>query len=116
MKYFFLLLFVLSCPLLHAQVDSIPSSRKLDTTKFKKKIKKNVLPAATEEITIKDYKIISYARDTIYLDTTLTIQKEYKYNYLRKDDFELMSFANVGQPYNKLGVDFERIENPIFLR
>jgi len=108
MKYFFLLLFVLSCPLLHAQVDSIPSDKKLDTTKFKKKRKKNVPPAASEEITIKDYKIISYARDTTYLDTTLTIQKEYKYNYLRKDNFELMPFANVGQPYNKLGVDFER--------
>ena len=108
MKYFFLLLFVLSCPLLHAQVDSIPSGKKLDTTKFKKKSKKNVLPDAAQEITIKDYKIISYARDTTYLDTTLTIQKEYKYNYLRKDNFELMSFANVGQPYNKLGVDFER--------
>ena len=108
MRYFFLLLFILSCPLLHAQVDSIPSSRTLDTTKIKKKGKKKVPPAAAEEITIKDYKIISYARDTTYLDTTLTIQKEYKYNYLRKDDFELMPFANVGQPYNKLGVDFER--------
>ena len=108
MRYFFLLLFILSCPLLHAQVDSIPSSRTLDTTKIKKKGKKKVPPAAAEEITIKDYKIISYARDTTYLDTTLTVQKEYKYNYLRKDDFELMPFANVGQPYNKLGVDFER--------
>ena len=64
MKYFFLLLFVLSCPLLHAQVDSISSGRKVDTTKFKKKGGKKVPPAATQEITIKDYKIISYARDT----------------------------------------------------
>ena len=59
-------------------------------------------------VTIEDYKIISHARDTTFLDTTLTIQKEYRYNYLRKDDFELMPFANVGQPYTKLGVDFER--------
>jgi len=108
MKYFFLLLFVLSNPLLHAQVDSIPPGKELDTFKIKKKGKKSVLPTDTQEITIWDYKIISYARDTTYLDTTLTIQKEYKYNYLRKDDFELMPFANVGQPYNKLGVDFER--------
>jgi hypothetical protein len=65
-------------------------------------------PALTsKEITIKDYKIISYKRDTTYLDTTLTIQKEYRYNYLRRDDFELMPFANVGQPYNKLGVDLK---------
>ena len=59
-------------------------------------------------ITIKDYKIITFERDTTYLDTTLTIQKEYKYNYLREDDFELMPFSNIGQAYNELGVDFER--------
>jgi hypothetical protein len=61
-----------------------------------------------QELTIENYKIISFARDTTFLDTTLTIQKEYKYNYLRRDDFELMSFSNIGQTYNKLGVDFER--------
>ncbi|HMB64233.1 MAG TPA: putative porin, partial [Eudoraea sp.] len=60
------------------------------------------------EITIKNYKIISHARDTTYLDTTLTIEKEYSYNYLRRDDFELMPFSNVGQPYNALGVTLER--------
>ncbi|HEA20129.1 MAG TPA: hypothetical protein ENH87_04360 [Pricia antarctica] len=82
--------------------------RKLDSSSVKKK--KNwfdvgELPSASKQITIRDYKIISYQRDTTYLDTTLTIKKEYKYNYLRKDDFELIPFANVGQPYNKLGVD-----------
>ena len=60
---------------------------------------------ASEPITIRNYKIISHTRDTTYLDTTLTIQKEYRYNYLRQDNFELMPFANVGQPYNSLGVD-----------
>ena len=29
------------------------------------------------------YKIISIDRDTTYLDTTLTVQKEYKFNYLK---------------------------------
>ncbi len=60
----------------------------------------------TTGITIKDYKVISYHRDTTFLDTTLTIQKEYRYNFLRRDDFELMPFANIGQPYNSLGVQF----------
>ena len=58
-----------------------------------------------EEITIRDYKIISFRRDTTFLDTTLSIAKEYRYNYLRRDDFELMPFSNVGQPYNRLGVE-----------
>ncbi|MCF4100898.1 putative porin, partial [Gillisia sp. M10.2A] len=40
--------------------------------------------------------------DTTFLDTTLTIQKDYKFNYLRKDNFELLPFANVGQTYNSL--------------
>ncbi len=56
----------------------------------------------TAAITIKDYKIISLNNDTTYLDTTLTIFKEYKYNYLRKDNFELLPFSNLGQTYNSL--------------
>lgn len=61
-----------------------------------------------DTISIRNYKIISHSRDTTYLDTTLTVYKEYKYNYLRRDDFELMPFGNIAQAYNKLGVNFER--------
>ena len=60
------------------------------------------------ELTIEDYKIINYRRDTTLLDTSLTIQKEYLYTYLRKDYFELLPFANVGQPYNRLGVNLNK--------
>lgn len=56
---------------------------------------------------ITDYLIISHLSDTIYVDTTLTIQKEYKYNYLRKDNFNLMPFSNLGQSYNTLSENFE---------
>ena len=45
---------------------------------------------------IKDYLIISHKNDTTYVDTTLTIQKEYKFNYLRQDNFGLMPFSNLG--------------------
>ncbi len=110
MRYFLLLLFVFLVHPVMAQEDTVPPARKTDTAATLKKVGKRKLPDASDEITIKDYKIISHARDTVYLDTTLTIQKEYRYNYLRKDDFELMPFANVGQPYNKLGIDFERRE------
>ena len=51
------------------------------------------------------YKFISHQRDTTYLDTTLTIQKSYKFNYLRSDTFELLPFSNVGQTYNALAVN-----------
>jgi hypothetical protein len=58
---------------------------------------------------ITDYLIITHKNDTTYLDTTLTIQKEFKYNYLRKDEFNLMPFSNLGQTYNTLSKDFESI-------
>lgn len=61
-----------------------------------------------DSVTIKDYRIIPYKRDSTFVDTTLTLQKEYQHNYLRKDDFELMSFANIGQPYNVLGKTFSK--------
>jgi hypothetical protein len=60
-----------------------------------------------DKATIDLYKIISFQKDTTYLDTTLSIQKEYKYNYLRKDNFELIAFSNIGQSYNTLSFDFQ---------
>jgi hypothetical protein len=64
------------------------------------KIKKN------EEAKIEDYKIISRVNDTTFVDTTLTIYKDYKFNYLRKDDFDVLPFSNLGQTYNSLSYDF----------
>lgn len=40
--------------------------------------------------------------DTTIVDTTISIKKEYKFNYLQKDNFGLMPFANIGQTYNQL--------------
>jgi len=51
---------------------------------------------------VTEYKIITIKNDTTFLDTTLTIQKDYKFNYLRRDDFELLPIHNVGQTYNSL--------------
>ena len=48
------------------------------------------------------YRIITLDRDTTYIDTSLTIQKEYSHNYLRRDTFGLLPFANDGQTYNTL--------------
>ncbi|WBL26129.1 putative porin [Zunongwangia sp. HGR-M22] len=54
------------------------------------------------EPTIDLFKIISVENDTTQVDTSLTIQKDYKFNYLRKDLFGLLPFANTGQTYNAL--------------
>lgn len=64
-------------------------------------VSKKKLPKITQ------YQIISHTNDTTYVDTTLTIQKEYKFNYLRKDNFGLMPFSNLGQTYNSLTYNFQ---------
>ncbi len=64
---------------------------------------------------IEQYLIISHKNDTTYVDTTLTIQKEYKFNYLRKDYFELVPFTNVGHTYNSLSYDYsQNLMLPLF--
>ena len=40
--------------------------------------------------------------DTITVDTSLTIEKYYKMNFLRKDNFYLLPFSNSGLAYNEL--------------
>ena len=88
MKQFFLLV----CLCLWA---CIATAQSQDALLDGKKIENEKPPIAL-------YKFISHQRDTTYLDTTLTIQKSYKFNYLRSDTFELLPFSNVGQTYNAL--------------
>jgi len=56
-----------------------------------------------------DYKIFSFLKDTSYVDTTLNIKKHYKFNFLRKDNFGLLPFHNIGQTFNRLTYDFDEI-------
>lgn len=48
------------------------------------------------------YKIYTLQKDTTFVDTTLSIQSEYKYNLLRKDIFGLLPFSNEGHTYATL--------------
>ncbi|MBE7628708.1 putative porin [Tenacibaculum piscium] len=56
-----------------------------------------------------DYKILSFKNDTTIVDTTLTLKKHYKFNLLRKDNFELLEFHNQGQTFTNLGYNFTDI-------
>jgi hypothetical protein len=58
----------------------------------------------TEKKPITDYLIISQDRDTTFVDTTLSVAKQYKFNFRRKDDFEHLAFANSGQTVNFLSM------------
>ncbi len=62
--------------------------------------------AKQEKAEITQYLIINHYRDTTFVDTTLSLKKDYKFNYLRKDNFELLPFSNLGQTYNKLSENF----------
>lgn len=98
----FFLAFV--CVKVNAQEKPRPSK---EEAKRLKKQEISLEDREEEEAKISDYLIISHENDTTYVDTTLTIQKEYKFNYLRKDNFGLMPFSNLGQTYNNLTYNFE---------
>ena len=66
--------------------------------KFDKNRDKDLLAKAPIDL----YKIYNLEKDTTYVDTSLTIQSEYRYNLLRKDIFGLLPFSNEGHTYNSL--------------
>ncbi|MFD1094117.1 putative porin [Salegentibacter chungangensis] len=96
MEKLLIIVFLLCCTLLQAQPGDPAAMGNVDTGK-----KDTIKPP------IQDYKIISVSNDTTFVDTSLTIQKDYKFNYLRKDNFELLPFSNTGQTYNSLSYKSE---------
>ncbi|MFV8393858.1 putative porin [Flavobacterium sp. LB2P6] len=99
MRILFLFCFIAAFPiLLFSQNKEIGNVRNDSKYNSSDSIKKK-----TEKIaTIDMYRFITIDNDTTYIDTSLTIQKEYSHNYLRKDIFGLLPFANDGQTYNTL--------------
>jgi len=82
---------------------SKPSTEKLDPQdQTKSKNTKSTAKDKGPKATIDMYKVITLERDTTYIDTSLTINKEYIFNYLRRDNFGLLPFSNDGQTYNTL--------------
>jgi hypothetical protein len=104
-NHFFTLFIVLlfSAESSYSQISINDVINRIDSTFFTKKTTIVKLNGKTKYT---DYKIISLKKNTTYIDTTLTILKEYTYNFLRKDNFELLAFHNQGQTFNTLGYDF----------
>ena len=67
---------------------------------FSKRFKERFI----EKKPITDYLISAQNRDTSFVDTTLSVAKQYKFNFRRKDDFEYLAFANSGQTVNHLSI------------
>ncbi|NND88684.1 MAG: putative porin, partial [Flavobacteriaceae bacterium] len=91
-----------------AQVLDIKKRSDVDTNPLNPDGSNRVLDGEKPPIDL--YKIISADRDTTYVDTSLTIRRDYRFNYLREDTFELLPFSNVGQTYNRLGYDFKETQ------
>ena len=64
-----------------------------------------------DEVSIKDYKIMYLDGSEKDVDTSLSIEGEYTFNFLRKDYFEYLTFPNMGEAFNKMGYNFH--EHPL---
>ena len=92
------------------EVDSIGKVKdnlKMELKKKKKKstIKRRYIPIDTLAL-INNYKVFYEDGSTATVDTSLTLQKDYKFNFLRQDYFELLPLSNVAQGFSRLGYDF----------
>lgn len=109
MKQLFSILFFLTSIISFAQFSSLKgglSGNTGGTTKNLDSISNEVSVKLSGKTKYTDYKIISIKNDTTIVDTTLTIKKEYKFNFRRKDNFELLEFHNQGQTFTTLAYDF----------
>jgi hypothetical protein len=111
------LLICLFCTGLCAQkIDRISDTTDRDTTVVKLKKSPLRMPKPSKTTTqvhpesgkanYLDYKSITHRKDTVLLDTTLSIQKDYKMNFLRKDLFGWQPLQNQGQVMNPLSYNF----------
>jgi len=111
--FFFLFCFLLSTQVLFSQKGKIPVSDLQNKTR-NKELHTALDSLRTGETTVilsdstfyTDYRVFNLKNDTVYIDTTLSLRKDYVFNFLRKDNFERLSFHNQGQVFNKLGYDF----------
>lgn len=101
MRILFILYFLALPTLLFSQVksrDEAPKKSFSDRLKGTNTKDKDTAKVASIDL----YRFITLEKDTTYLDTALTIEREYSHNYLRRDLFGLLAFPNEGQPYNTL--------------
>lgn len=103
MRVVFLVVFIFAYGLCFSQDPSKDKPRKSLLKSIEQKAKEKARKAP-----ITSYKIFTVSKDTTYVDTSLTIKKEYEYNYLRKDIFGLLPFLNEGHTYTTLHYGLRR--------
>ncbi len=92
------------------KVEQIKKNKKDSLNILEKKRKKKKPPGIftkpMSDISINDYKIMYLDGREEVVDTSLSLEREYSFNFLRKDYFEFLVFPNMGEAFNKLGYDF----------
>ena len=108
-KQFLVFIFFFSHFVLLSQTSDI--DLKLKAQQEQEKIEKE--SENTKDTLTTDYYKIYFLNDKVEsIDTSLSIYKDYKFNFLREDSFDLISFANSGHTYNKLSYDFKDFSKP----
>ena len=80
--------------------------------KAKQKVEVDEIPRyipyikSMSEVTVEDYKMYFINGTEKSVDTSLSLEGEYAFNFLRKDYFEYLPLPNMGEGFNKLGYDF----------
>jgi Putative porin len=103
MRFFFSIIYFFSFTIVFGQQLPVGGATPGETKrKSLVKTEEEKAKEKAQTATIDMYRVVTMENDTTYIDTTLTIKKEYSYNYLRKDIFGLLPFANEGQTYQTL--------------
>lgn len=116
MRKLLLLVFIFFVQLMTAQIKKFdkPLGRErnttIDTTSQSSSVRDGKRTPKDKKATIDMYKMVSHDLDTTLVDTSLTIKKDYKFNYLRKDNFERIGFLNTGQTFNSLSYDLSNTD------
>ena len=92
-KFFLVISFFLIPIILIAQTDDIDG--KLKAQEEQKKLEEQA-NKKIDTLTTEYYKIYYLDGRIETVDTSLTINKDYKFNFIRKDNFELIKMSNVG--------------------
>ena len=110
-KIFLVLSFFLIHTILFSQSDDLEGKIRAQEQLLEEKNRKE----KGDTLTSKFYKIYYIDGREESVDTSLNIFKDYKFNFLRQDAFELLKMPNVGQGYNKLGYSFaKKLDFPEF--
>ncbi len=104
--YYFILFLLLKLNFSYSQEASDLSSLSRNMEMQNDSISKEKTPS------INKYLIFDQKGDSTVVDTSLTLKKYYKFNYLRKDNLEKLKFSNFGQSYNSLTYGYEKSSLP----